>query len=713
MSFFGQGLRIFLLTFLVLVGFSALVHRLYEFQIERRAHYQALVPGDREVTVREPGIRGRILDSNGVELARNRRTFEVYFDLEEIHRSYRAQHENDPKRDILTREEGMPRLGEETDIVQIVNSWIIPELTRHGVAKNYSSKRLRTHFITHRGLVPFSYTTEINEEQFARLAEHSIEIPGVYINVRPLREYPYGAVASHILGYTRPWKIGDVPEDQKRRFNHYIGDEQGIAGVEASFDDILRGPEGNKTLVKNEKGKITGMIDYRPPHVGADVRLTIDARVQYLLTNVLRRTGRASGVVMDVRTGGIVAMASVPDYDPNDYIPSIDKAVYDAYLANPCSPFTDRSISGFVPGSTFKLGTALAGVMHGMGDRSYHCAGFVSYGTYKPKCWNHSGHGTLALSQAIQRSCNPYFYRLGNALGEEKLIESLTLLGFGAPTGIELPAESGGNLPGSRAWRAANRGARLNPGDIAQISIGQFQTLASPLQLCAMVTCIANGGRYYIPRLLDATVLPDGQVLRQDPKLKFDLIRDYGVKPEQLERIRKGMWMAVNVPGGTAGRAKIPGVDVAAKTGTAQVDKIRNLHNAWTVAFAPFDDPKYAIAVLVEDGKAGGGVGAPLVHLILRGILARDEGMRLPLGKLDPVEGNKDPVEAIELPEDVLAAIDATEMGETGDEALDLVEVRPAITLPTENPITPEPAITPEVDEEGSVVPDTNPETNP
>ena len=705
-----QGIRIFLLTGLVLLGFGALITRLYDFQISKRAYYQKLVPGDREVTVREPGVRGQITDRNGIELARNRRSYEVYFDLEEIHRSYMRQHEESPELARVQEEAGIPRIKKETDIAHIVNTWIIPTLVDLKVAKNYSASAMRTHFVTHRGLVPFSYNADLNYDQFAKLAEHNVELPGVYLDVRPEREYPYKALASNILGYTQQWAKGDIPEDARKNYDHYIGDEKGKMGLEAALDDLLRGPAGTRKLVKNDKGKITGMIDYREPEVGAHVTLTIDAKAQYLVSRVLRRAGRAAGVVMDVRTGEVLAMASVPDYDPNHFIPTIDPQQYADYRKNPSSPFTDRCLSGFAPGSTFKLGTATAGALNGLAQRSFSCEGFVTYGSYKPACWLYNmrggSHGPLALPEAIQRSCNPYFYKMGNTMGGDQLVSGLTMLGFGQPTGVGLPNESGGIIPGTRSWKQMNRGRSLTPGDVAQLSIGQGGTLATPLQLCAMVSAIANGGRYYQPRIVKSAVLPDGTKLIEDkPKLRLDLINE-GVKPSDLELIRHGMWLAVNKQGGTAGRARIPDVEVAGKTGTAQTaDDGKRSHNSWTVAFAPYDEPRYAVVVLVQNGKSGGKVCGPLVHLILRGLLARDDGMKLPLAPLEPFYGNRDPIEEIELPEDVLAVIEATAAGETGDEVGVPVSLRPAVTIPGEEPVTPEPTITPEVDEEGSVVP--------
>ncbi|MBB5350698.1 penicillin-binding protein 2 [Haloferula luteola] len=715
MNFLNQGIRVLLLTVMVLAGFGALVKRLYYFQITKQEHYQSLVPSDREVTVREPGIRGVIRDRNGIDLARNKRNFVVFFDLEEIRRSYLQQHEQDPKQQKLTTEDGMPRKTVETNIVQIVNTWIIPKLNELGLAKNYSGENLQKHYNTYRGLVPYTYNAGLTYEQFAKLAEHSLEVPGVYLDVRPEREYPYHALASHLLGYVQPWRNGEVPESEKRKFNHYIGDEKGFAGVEATLDDMLRGPAGSKTLVKNERGKFTALSDYRAPKEGAAVTLSIDARAQFLVTNTLRRAGRAAGVVMDVQTGEILAMASVPDYDPNDFIPSIDTDTWKAYNENPCRSLVDRSISAFAPGSTFKLATSLTGALNGLATRSFSCDGYVTYGNYKPACWlwnqSHGSHGLLTLPQAIQKSCNPYFYKLGNTLGEERMVAGFTMLGFGRPTGVRLPNESPGNLPGSKAWKRFTHKNGLTPGDIAQLAIGQGDSLATPLQLCTMVSAIANGGRYYRPRLVKKVVAIDGQVLIDDqPELRFDLIQE-GVDPSQLELIRKGMWMAVNEAGGTAGRAKIPGVEIAGKTGTAQTaDDGRRSHNSWTVAFGPFENPKYAVAVVVQNGKSGGKVCGPLVHLIFRGLLARDEGMQLPLAALDPVEGNRDPIEEIPLPEDVMAAIDVSDVGETADDVDEPIEVRPTVTLPNQA-VIPDPIITPEVDEEGSVVPE-NPQSN-
>ncbi len=714
----GYRMRLYLLTALLLVGFGALLNRLHEFQIERRDEFMAKVPGNRTVTVREPGIRGEITDRHGTVLARNLRKYEVSFNLDEIRQAYLQQHTGDPTIDRLTHEDGLPRKRSEMDIVAIVNDWTIARLKKLDLARNYNATALRTHFLTHGGLVPFSYRTDLSYEEFARFAEHNLELPGVYVTTRPQRHYPYGTLASHVLGYLKQWEKGDIPEADARRFNHYIGDEKGIAGVEASMDDILRGPEGRRTIVKNEKGRTIRMSDYIKPGTGAKVRLTLDARIQYLLENTLRRTGRAAGVIMDVNTGEVLAMASVPDYDPNAFIPSIDAKRWRGYTANhQLSPLTNRTISAYAPGSTMKVPTAISGALLGLAGRPFSCEGYVQYGNHPVGCWiwnkSRGSHGTLDLSEAIQRSCNPYFNKLANTIGWRSMVEGCGMVGFGRRTGIELPAEKPGILPGSREWRAANPGAVMTPALTAFLSIGQGDTLATPLQMCAMAASVANGGKYYQPRIIRSAVSEEGGTLVDDrPKLVIDLI-EAGISREDFEKIRHGMWLAVNKPGGTAGRVRVPDIEIAAKTGTAQtVDLGQKSHNSWVISFAPYENPRYAVCVMAQNAGSGGAVCGPLVHLIYRSLFSQEQGVRLPLRPQREFTGNTERIEEIILPEELLAAIDsgnpadflsAEVIGETGEEIGGAAVSRTDGT--DDDSVTPTPTLTPEIDDEGTVIP--------
>lgn len=709
----GYRLRIYLLTALVVFGFGALLNRLHEFQIERRNDFLNSVPGNRTVTVREPGIRGGITDRNGVTLARNLRKYEVTFNLEEIREAYLNQHESEPVIDRITKERGIHRKRSEMDIVEIVNDWTIARLRKLDLARNYNATALRTHYVTHGGLIPFSYRADLSYDEFARFAEHSLELPGVYLTMRPQRQYPYGALASHVVGYLKQWEKGDIPEADARKFNHYIGDEKGIAGVEASMDEMLRGPEGRKTIVKNEKGRTIRMSDYTRPGTGADVQLTIDARIQYLLENVLRNAGRAAGVIMDVKTGEVLAMASVPDYNPNAFIPSITPKRWRGYNDNKqLAPLTNRAISAYAPGSTMKVPTAISGALQDMANRSFTCNGYIKYGNHPVGCWiwnkSRGSHGTLTLPEALQRSCNPYFNTLANTIGWRAMVEGCQMVGFGSRTGIELPAEKTGILPGNRAWRSANPGAVMTPALTAFLSIGQGDTLATPLQMCALTACVANGGKYYQPRIVRKVVAQDGGILIADkPRLLVDLI-EAGIKPADFEQIRKGMSMAVNVPGGTAGRVRMANIEVAAKTGTAQtVDAGEKSNNSWVISFAPYEYPQYAVCVMVQNAGSGGAVCGPLVNLINHGLFSREQGLKLPLKAQTEFAGNTDRLEEIELPEDVLAAIGVAELsdedlGETGDE---IGALAAGARIPEDNSDTPVPTLTAEVDAEGTVIP--------
>ena len=731
--------RLYLLTALVLVGFGALLTRLYEFQIIRRDDFLQQVPGNRTVTVREPGIRGEITDRNGITLARNLRNYEVSFNLDEIRQAYLSQHIEDPTLQRLTQENGLPRKRSEKDIVAIVRDGPIRVLgdPSLNLARPYKAGDLRTHFLTHGGLIPFSYRSDLTYEEFSKFAEHNLELPGVYPSIRPQRHYPYGSLASHVLGYLKQWEKGDVPDSATRKFNHYIGDEKGIAGVEASMDEALRGLEGQKTIVKDEKGRTIRMSDYTKPGIGAKLQLTLDARAQYLLENTLRLAGRAAGVVMDVNTGEVLAMASVPDYNPNEFIPSISQKNWDAYRANmQLAPFTNRAISEFTPGSTMKIPTAIAGALAGNATRNYSCDGYVTYGNKKVGCWIwnlHKGsHGSQNLSEAIQHSCNPYFNKLANTIGWKAMVEGCQIVGIGKRTGIELPKEDAGILPGSRAWRAANPSLTMTPALNAFLSIGQGDSLATPLQMCAVTACVANGGKYYKPRIVKKAVSEDGKIVISDtPKLEVDLTQS-GIKASDIELIRKGMRMSTNDPGGTSGKAKLTDIVIASKSGTAQTtDNGKKSNNSWVMSFAPYDNPKYAICILVQNGGSGGGVCGPLVNLVFRGLFARDKGVKLPLKPMTKALGNIDRIEkTIEISPETIAAVEAGEnqlapesiaaatetppvteepAGETGEEA---GEVASAIQS-TSSSVTPTPTITPEVDAEGSVIPKAIPVPEP
>ena len=695
-------LRLYILTAVILLGCGTLLSRLYSFQIEEQERFLNQMPGTTTISVREPGVRGEILDRNGVPLAENLRNYEISFNLEEVHDAYRqALRESKGEVDSKSRI---------NSISDIVNATVIPELEKLGLAKNYSARALDVHYLTYKGHVPYIYRDDLTFEQFAVFAENTSNLPGVYVATAPQRRYPYGSLASHILGYTEQWDKADIPTEAKEKYNFYTGDTKGIAGIEATQNEFLTGPEGAQTMLRDEKGNIVALVDSLNPGQGATVELTIDARVQALTETVLRRVGRGAAVVMDVNTGEILAMASVPDYDPNDFIPSISGEAYKNYRENRARPFTNRAISAFAPGSTFKLPTTLASFRSGRGAPNHVCSGGVNYGNSRIRCWierQFSGrHGALNVEKAIQVSCNPYFNIMANRIGSDALVESFEMFGFGSETGIPLPLEASGVVIGSRYWQRKTSPPRtMTPARQAFLSIGQGEAEATPLQINNMVCAIANGGTFYQPRLIKRITHPDRGLLVEDrPIVRVNLLEE-GVKESDIKRIQQGMWQAVNGTGtSTARRAGLPDIEVAGKTGTAQASLFMSKNNSWTVAYAPYESPRYAVTVLVESGGSGGKVAGPLARLILKGLFAQENGNRLPLRRMTPYYGNLERYEEVVVEDDdplVLALDDI-------DDSADPEAVSPG-TLSTEGPgdgsdLLPTPTITPEVDDGGSVL---------
>lgn len=707
-------LRLYLLTALILTGCGALLSRLYEFQIDRRAQFVANIPTTHTVEIREPGVRGRIVDRNGVVLARNRRSYEIVFNLEDIYHGYQdfKKVEEEKKRiagtlDKESKKSESEQKPVEDQIVKIVREWVVPKLEAAGLTGGRYTDNIKSHYKTHEGLVPYTYRRDLTPEQFAQIAVRSHEMPGVEVRVMPHRVYPYGALAGHIIGYVKQWEKGDVPDEYRGRENknrHFQGDAKGLTGVEFTADEFLKGQGGKRILVRNERNKVIATEDYQPAREGAEVQLTIDSRIQFIVANVMRRIGRGAAVVMAPNTGEVLAMVSVPNFDPNDFIPAITQKRFSAYNTNRATPLINRAIKPYIPGSTFKLPTAIAAARDGKTGTWHNCVGFSQFGKTKIRCWKTYGHGSLNLTDSIQRSCNPYFMSLAGTLGSRAMVDTFELVGFGKKSGILLPSEDPGFLPGSDTWKRKYPGASMTRATLAQFAIGQSQSLATPLQVCSIAATIANGGKYYQPRIV-RRILGKNQkggteVLKENiPIVKANLI-DKGVSKEEMDIIRQGMWKAVNKLGGTATKVALEDVFIAAKTGTAQTGKtsIEHTHNAWTTSFAPFDKPRYAICVMVENGKSGGAVAGVLSQRIYREIFNMEAGLNTRITRLGTYAGNFEAFEKIEFPEGEIYSLNNSDEGETGDEVDDalLPEDLPVQVVPNKTPL---PSIAPTPDQ--------------
>jgi penicillin-binding protein 2 len=388
---------------------------------------------------------------------------------------------------------------------------------------------------------------------------------------------------------------------------------------------------------RNAKGQIDGVLREVPPTAGANVNLTIDARIQLIAEEALRAVGRGAAVVVDPNNGNILAMASVPSFDPNTFIPSIKAKDWEALRKDEANPMVNRAVSAFPPGSTFKLVTALAGFKKGIAGKTFNCGGGVSYGDHFFHCWigeKGGSHGTLGVSDAIKVSCNSFFYQFGNAAGIEAIDEIGDALGLGKTSGIEITSESPGVLPGPDWMRIHYPRERWSQAYTANVSIGQGYDLVTPLQLAMVYSTLANRGVSYYPKLVQSVTNLDGTPLLNEkgqpvvnpaPRVHRDLRFD--VPTQQIELARNGLRKVVNEDGGTGGKARLSGVVVAGKTGTAQaMTEGKKDTIAWFACFAPYDAPKYTIAVMVQGGEHGGSVAAPIATRILERALAMDQG---------------------------------------------------------------------------------------
>lgn len=618
----------------MLLGIGSIVAKLWLVQVAHGPDWTAKIRGSSEVTVRIPSIRGEIRDRNGVALVQNRASYEVDFYLPEMVKGYRQRVGSPPLTEFRATINGMPKDMKEPDIVKIVNEGVVPRLDDLDLARDYNANKLQKHYRTNTE-VPFPYIKDIDFETMAKFSEHDVGLPGVDIAIKPVRSYVYGALAAHLLGYVGA--PDDTNKEEAKKFTFYQGDVEGKSNIEKTMDDYLRGKPGIRYMRRNAKGTIDGMLREEPPQPGGNVILTLDARIQAITEEALRAVGRGAAVVVDPNNGQILAMASVPSFDPNKFIPSIKAKDWDELRKAEADPLVNRATSAFPPGSTFKLVTALAGLRKGLATARYSCGGGVGYGDHFFRCHiaeKGRTHGVVGLTEAVKVSCNSFFYLLGNAAGINTIVETGETLGLGKPTGVEVTSEQPGVLPGPDWMRIQYPNERWSSAYTANVSIGQGYDLVSPLQLAMVYNAVANGGVAYQPTLIKDVVDGAGRSLVNDkgqpvipkqPKVRGDLRRDF--RPEQIELARKGLWSVVNEAGGTGSKARLPDIQVAGKTGSAQaMTNGKSDTIAWFACFAPYDNPRYTVAIMVQGGKGGGAVAAPIAHRILERTFAMEKG---------------------------------------------------------------------------------------
>jgi penicillin-binding protein 2 len=604
--------RLDILRIAAAIGLGALAFSYWYIQFLRGDYYLGLSENNRYRSLPIHAVRGIVLDRQG-----------------------RVLTENDPAFNLLLyRREVRDMEATRKFLVEVLG--LDPEQIEERLGRAREAREF----------VPVRLAEDVAPEIVARTEAHSPEFPELAVEISEKRRYRTEPKSAHILGYlgeATPLLIRRDPE------RYHPGDAIGLAGIEAVYDNLLAGTPGERTVVVDSRGREVIQASMKEALAGRSLPLNIDLRLQTIIEEFFRdKVGAA--VAMDPQTGGVLALVSSPDFDPNSFIGRISTADWKTLITDDRHPLQNRAIQNtYSPGSVFKIVMAWAALERGIvnpADQVW-CPGSATFYGNTYRCHKAGGHGFVDLERALEVSCDVYFYTVGRRLGIDAIAEAATAFGLGAPTGIDLSPEKKGLVP-SEAWSRTARGHNWYAGETISVAIGQGPILVTPVQLVQMIAAVGNGGRLVTPKIATAS--------GPSPS------RTIPFRPENLATIRQGLWRAVNGGGGTAHAAAVPGLDVCGKTGTVQVIqqkvaiKSENLayryrDHAWFVAFAPRDDPKLAVAIFVEHGGHGGSVAAPLAARLFRAyILGENPAPLLPEGTERPLPDPADPDLEIEGP---------------------------------------------------------------
>ena len=559
--------------------FSILAGRLYQLQILNGDQYKTQAEDNRVNQRLIAPPRGRILDRFGVELANDRRNYRV----------------------LIVSEQATEGVEAALDVIGKVI-----------LLTDAQKKRVLNEVANNKKFVPVPVAENLTWEEFARINMHLPYLSGIQPDVGQTRDYPYGTELSHVLGYVAAVSLEDM-QDSDDPLLSLPGFRIGKRGIEKAFDAQVRGTAGASRVEVNAYGRVIRELSREPGIPGQDVWLTIDCELQRFADQRLG-TESAACCVLDAQTGDVLALSSTPGFDPNLFNVGITGEEWKTLTTDDHKPLMNKALSGaYPPGSTFKPAMAVTAVQNNLPpDFSVNCSGGLTIGNHEFHCWKRGGHGHVDLQRGIAQSCDVFFYEVARFLGIDKMEAGARALGLGAATGIEIPGESGGFIP-SAAWKEAHYGIPWQLGETLVTGIGQGYVLATPLQLATMAARIASG-RAVTPRIAH-TVGTTAQPRPLPDPLPFS--------DAAFAAVREGMNAVCN-GGGTASRWRIsePGMEMAGKTGTAQVRRITKEERAtgvkndaslpWKmrdhglfVAFAPVAAPRYALSCIVEHGALG------------------------------------------------------------------------------------------------------------
>ncbi|BCR04369.1 penicillin-binding protein 2 [Desulfuromonas versatilis] len=589
----GSRRRFLALSLAAMGIFGLLLLRLWYLQLIRVDHYQALSERNRIRYVPISAPRGPIYDRDGELLVENRPAFGVSVLRQEVE-----------DRDRLISHLAA-FLGEDPEVL----------------LKRWEGNR---RFPKHR---PLPIAEDISREALEVIQENSIDLPGVLVDVRPMRSYPYGEMAAHLFGY-----LGEITEaelQQAEDDGYRPGDFVGKSGLEKRLEPSLRGVAGDRLVEVNVKGKELRQLKTRDPVPGYKVYLTIDRDLQLAAEKAFGEQAGAA-VVLDVKTGEVLAMVSRPSFDPALFARGISGQEWVQLLRNPRHPLQNKAIKGqYPPGSTFKIVTALAALNAGVASASttVDCTGGMQLGNRQFRCWKKHGHGRTDLKKALKESCDVWFYQVALDLGIDRLSAMAKALGLGEPLGFPLEWEKGGLIP-TRQWKKKRYNAGWYDGETVIASIGQGYVLATPLQMAVMTAAVASSGTVLKPQVVKRIEDLSGNVLESATP---QVLNRVALSEADLKAVRRGLEAVLNEPGGTAWASRLEGLSAAGKTGTSQVVKLKEdrykektedieyrfRDHALFVAYAPTEDPQIALCVVVEHGGSGSKAAAPIARSIL------------------------------------------------------------------------------------------------
>jgi penicillin-binding protein 2 len=575
------------------IAFFLVLLTLWYTQVIKGSEYRRLSTNNC-IRIREaPAARGMILDRKGRILAHNRPSFEVYLVPE----------------DLNMNPEVLIHVG------QMLN------MDREEVKERLKSQKKRAPFR------PVKIKSDIEWNELALLETNRVHLPGLLVDVRPRRAYDYGQLASHLIGY-----LGEIDEDELRQSggtSYRMGDLVGKYGVEYCWESDLKGVDGGRQVEVDAVGREIKNLRSVEPFPGNNLVLTIDLDVQRVAEEAFQDKNGAL-IAMDPKRGRILAMVSKPSFDPDAFAGSISPDEWKSLIENPHSPLQNKGIQGqYPPGSVFKIITAIAGLETGLinPNTKLTCRGVYPYGNRNFRCWREEGHGSIDLYRAIVESCDIYFYQVGLKVGVDEIARYASAFGLGRPTGISLPHEKSGMVP-STWWKKKRLGVPWYSGETLSLAVGQGYINTTPIQILTLISAIANGGKFYLPQVVERVEDVYRNTLRDYPPVE---VGEVNISEKTLRFIQEALVGVVHDSRGTGWACALKDVKVAGKTGTAQVIKIpqdfkkedkerlplKYKDHAWFVAYAPFEDPVISIVVLVEHGGSGGTAAAPIAKKVI------------------------------------------------------------------------------------------------